>query len=257
MKNSPTISVVMPVYNRQKYVAEAIDSILVQTYKDFEFIIVDDCSTDQTLNIILTYKKKDQRIRIIKNNQNLGIAISRNKGIDLAQGKYIAFMDSDDISLPERFEKQIEFMDKNPEISVLGTQCEYIDLEGNFIRIKRVPLLPIEVRWYLYAKSIINPSVMVRSELFKLHNYRHINIKSASDYEIWARISNKFLIGNLPDILVKFRRHDLRISKTARNNQKNNSYRIIRERMKKLTGIELTAAQIEGFRYTNHMKNIE
>jgi len=256
MQKIPRISVIMPVYNREHYVAEAIESIIYQTFKDFEFIIIDDGSTDCSLEIIEGYSEKDLRIKVIRNQHNIGIPRTRNKGIDLAQGEYVAFMDSDDISLPERFAKQIDFMEKNPEIFVLGTQCEFIDSKGNYIRTKNLPLLPIEVRWFLYGKSIINSSVMARSELFKLLGYKHKNIKSASDYEIWTRISEKFLIANLPDVLLRFRRHDSRISKTARDNQKSNSYQIIRERLHKLTGVELTTEQIEGFRYTNRIKDV-
>jgi len=117
--NAPAVSVVMPVYNGEKYLRESIDSILNQTYTDYEFIIVNDGSNDKTEEIILSYN--DNRIRYIKNEKNLQIVKSLNRGIELAKGRYIARMDADDISLPRRFEKQITFMENNLEIGVCGT----------------------------------------------------------------------------------------------------------------------------------------
>lgn len=120
----PLIYVVMSCYNREKYVVEAIESILNQTYTNFEFIIIDDCSTDNTFEIVKEYAKKDNRILALKNDKNYCYVHSLNKGIEIAKGKYIARMDDDDISLPERFEKQVEFLEKNEDIIALGTFIE-------------------------------------------------------------------------------------------------------------------------------------
>ena len=114
---SPKISVVMPVLNGEKYLAEAIESILNQTFQDFEFIIVDDGSTDQTPEILRSYANKDSRIQIVTNPINRGIGYSRNRGIALSRGEYIANMDADDLCLPERFEKQVRFLDSHPDIA--------------------------------------------------------------------------------------------------------------------------------------------
>ncbi len=116
VRQHPAISVIMPTYNRAELLPRAINSILWQTYKDFEFIIVDDGSTDDTARLLKEYADKDKRIRILRNEKNKGIAYSRQRGLDAARGKYIAVMDSDDWSVPERLQKQIDFMDKNPEI---------------------------------------------------------------------------------------------------------------------------------------------
>ena len=120
----PLISVIMPCYNREKYIVEAIESILNQTYTNFEFIIIDDCSTDNTFEIVKEYAKKDNRILALKKDKNYCYVHSLNKGIEIAKGKYIARMDDDDISLPERFEKQVEFLEKNEDIIALGTFIE-------------------------------------------------------------------------------------------------------------------------------------
>ena len=117
----PRISVIMPAYNAEKYIREAIDSILAQTYTDFEFIIIDDASTDATASIVESYS--DERIRFFRNEHNMGVANTLNRGLDLAVGEYIARMDSDDISLPERFAKQVEFMDTHTDVIVCGSNA--------------------------------------------------------------------------------------------------------------------------------------
>jgi glycosyltransferase involved in cell wall biosynthesis len=127
----PRISVVMSVYNGEKYLRQAIESILQQTYTDFEFIIIDDGSTDSSREIIQSYD--DKRIRLVINEQNIGLTKSLNKGIRLAKGEFIARMDADDISLPQRFEKQVAYLDSHPEVGVLGTYANIIDHRGKII----------------------------------------------------------------------------------------------------------------------------
>ena len=138
---TPMISVVMPVYNAEKYVAEAVESILQQTYTDFEFIIIDDCSTDNSYGILQTYAAKDIRIRLFKNDVNNKLPNTLNFGIAQSNGKYIARMDADDISLPERFAKQVEFMESHPEIGVCGTLIkEFIDENEQITRMVEYPV---------------------------------------------------------------------------------------------------------------------
>lgn len=254
----PKISVVMPVYNRQAYLDDAITSIVNQTYNDFEFIIVDDASTDKSLNIINFHSNTDERIFVLNNKNNLGIAKTRNIGIDAAEGKYIAFMDSDDISHPERFQRQVNYLDKHPEIGVLGTQCAYISENGRITSTHLAPLTPIEIRWSLISKStMINSSIMARSEIFKYHGFKHNDLVAGSDYELWARVSDKFQIANLPDVLLYVREHPKRISKQFRNNQQINAFEIIRKRVKDITDIQLSDDQIEGFRFSRRTKDLE
>ncbi|HXK49687.1 MAG TPA: glycosyltransferase family 2 protein, partial [Clostridiales bacterium] len=116
---TPAISVIMSVYNSEQYLQESIDSILDQTFNDFEFIITDDCSTDGSFEIIKSYAMLDKRIKYFRNSENIGLTKSLNLMLDIAKGKYIARMDSDDISMPDRFSKQFDFMENNPEIGVL------------------------------------------------------------------------------------------------------------------------------------------
>ena len=116
--NNPLVSVIIPCYNAEKYVEEAVRSIMTQTYKNIEILVTEDCSTDNTLKILKNLEKEDSRIKVIQNKKNLKIVKSLNNMINIAQGKYIARMDADDISLPERIEKQVRFMEENPEPSV-------------------------------------------------------------------------------------------------------------------------------------------
>src|SRR3989344_5781814 len=120
------ISVLMPAYNARKYIGEAIESILNQTFKDFEFIIINDCSTDKTKKIIEEYANKDARIKLINNATNLGLTKSLNIGLKEARGEYVARLDADDVALPERLEKQYEFMEKNKETTLVGAWAEII-----------------------------------------------------------------------------------------------------------------------------------
>ena len=216
------ISVVMPVYNqKEEYLREAIESILNQTYKDFEFIIVNDGSTNNSEEVILSYS--DDRIVYIK-QENQGVARSLNNGISQTKGEYIARMDSDDISLPERFEKQIKFLEEHPEVSILGTWYE------TFPKVYRVQT-PENVRYtdVLNCCCICHPSVMMRKADLDKYNLRYNPEFTSEDYELWSRAVQYLNIQNLPEVLVKYRWHENNISQKAGVFE--DSDRRIRERM--------------------------
>jgi glycosyltransferase involved in cell wall biosynthesis len=142
------ITVLMPVYNGEKYLREAIDSIFNQTFTDFEFLIVDDGSTDNSVEIINSYQ--NSRINLVKNDKNEGLVYTLNRGLSLAKGEYIARMDCDDISLPERLKKQIDFLDSNSEIAVVGTWIKVINEKEEPQTTWQYPLKPLEIQWNLY-----------------------------------------------------------------------------------------------------------
>jgi len=199
---NPTISVVMPVYNGEKYLNEAIDSILHQTYTDFEFIILNDGSTDKTEEIILSYD--DPRIVYVKNEENLQIVKTLNKGIALAKGKYIARMDADDISLPERFEKQIAFMEENPDIDVCGTWVETI---GPPYEYWRYPVDNEQIKAALvFNSALAHPTVMFRNTVFE-HTLYEETYNKAEDYALWVKLSKEHRLHNLPLFLFQYRLH--------------------------------------------------
>lgn len=200
--STPAISVVMPVYNGEKYLREAIDSILNQTFSDFEFIILNDGSTDKTEEIILSYT--DPRIVYVKNEENLQIVKTLNKGIALAKGKYIARMDADDISMPERFEKQFEFMETHPDVGVCGTWLK------TFGDVKAEWTYPVEAEEVLIAlmfySPVAHPTAVIRKVVFDFFKYEQ-NYNKAEDYKLWVDISKQFTIVNIPCFLLRYRLH--------------------------------------------------
>jgi len=210
--SNPRIGVIMPVYNTEKYVAEAIESILNQTFTDFELIIINDCSTDRTPEIIAEYALKDQRIRLINNPQNSGPAKSRNDGILQSHGIYIALMDADDISHPDRLEKQVAYLDHHQEVMVLGSSVQKIDSAGNPLEIWRLPVQDRIIRWHILfrnSKVFCNPAIMHRKTLFNIMAMYNKELKSFIDSELWTRIfDHKDIdLANSPENLLDYRVH--------------------------------------------------
>lgn len=229
----PKIGVVMPVYNAEKYLASSLDSILGQTYQDFEIIAVDDCSTDSSASIIYSYAQKDKRIRGFQNASNLGVTKTLNYGILLSRSEYVARMDADDISEPKRFEKQIEFLDKHKDIYVLGT-C-FHSMSQNMDRIiwtNHVEQDPVEIEKVLKTRCCVgHPTVMMRRRLFEsLGGYSEKpEHHTVEDYEMWLRTSRTYKIANLPDFLLKHRVHEAQVSKRLNETQKENTEKLKRE----------------------------
>ena len=204
MADNPKISVIMSVFNGEKYLREAIDSILGQTFTDFEFIIVNDGSTDNSLSIIKGYA--DKRIRLIDNEQNIGLTKSLNRAIKQARGEYIARQDADDISLPNRFEEQIKYFKKNPKVVLLGTGICRIDGNGKILGKTLAIAKP--------GKSLVKQnqfnhgSTMFKSGVIReLGGYNEL-FKYCQDYELWLRLAKYYEVRNLPQILYQLRFHD-------------------------------------------------
>ena len=151
---TPKISVIMSAYNSEKFISKSIDSILAQTFKNFELIIINDSSIDKTKDIIETYRKKDKRIKIICNRQNLGPAKSRNRALKIAKGEYIAIMDSDDVSLPKRLEVQYHFLENNPDIFLIGGGAIKINESGEVIADKLDMLVYITGEYWSVGKRL-------------------------------------------------------------------------------------------------------
>lgn len=213
---SPTVTVLMSVYNGEKYLRQAIDSILNQTFKDFEFLIINDGSTDKTLEILQSYN--DSRIKIINNEKNIGLTKSLNKGLRIASGKYIARQDADDVSLPERLKKQVKFLEKNKTVGLLGSSYYIIDAND-----KRIAIDKISTEKNASSKQtahfICHGSVLIRKKcLEKVGTYREI-FKYAQDYDLWLRVANKFEIRNIREPLYNLRITDNSISSKKKSQQ--------------------------------------
>ncbi|NLD26410.1 MAG: glycosyltransferase family 2 protein [Acholeplasmataceae bacterium] len=198
----------MPVYNGEKFLGEAIESILNQSFKDFELLLINDGSTDHSIEIIRTYMQADSRMQLIVNSQNLGIAESTNVGIAHANGEYIALMDQDDISMQDRLIKEVTFLDNHREVSVVGGNT--FILEGQKNVHERQPLLvsPVLIRWaLLFRNQLRNPTVMMRREIFTKHQASYENFSPLQDYRFWLKINMKCWFANIPDNLVVYRIH--------------------------------------------------
>lgn len=203
MSKAPLVSVLMPVFNAEKYLKEAIGSILNQTFKDFELIVVNDGSTDNSEQMVMSYR--DHRIKYVLNHENLGIVKSLNRGLELAQGKYIARMDADDISVPNRLEKQINFMESNAHVAVCGAQAMCIDKQGNNLWELPVPQQSDEIKArMLFSNCFIHPLTFFRSNIVKQYQY-DLDYQYAEDYFLLAKISGTYEVANLPEKLLLYR----------------------------------------------------
>lgn len=209
-KKIPKISVVVSVYNGEKYLKEAIESILNQTEKDFELIIIDDGSFDTTEAIIKSFT--DERIKYYKKNHE-GLVSALNFGVQQAQALYIARMDADDIAKLERLEKQLSFM-KSKDLVVCGTYADIIDQAGTVIGNMSYPPNQFQIKLFtLLHNPFIHPSVMIRRDIFeKVGGYRKF-FRHIEDYELWTRIVFRYKTDNLPESLLQYRVHGSQITK--------------------------------------------
>lgn len=207
----PLVSVLMPNYNCEKYLSEAIESILNQTYKNFEFIILDDCSTDNSWNIIQKYAKKDKRIRAFKNEKNLKIVKTRNKLFSLIsnESKYTAIFDSDDISLPQRFEKQVLFLENNSDYGIVGSNLLIIDEKSNGIGKRSYkPKFNIKDKSILIKSPLAQPSVLIRKKALERIGLKYSSdskFDRARDFDMWVKIGDFSKIKNIQQPLLKYR----------------------------------------------------
>ena len=222
---SPIISVVMSVYNGDKYLREAIESILNQTFNNFEFIIVNDGSEDGSLDIIKSYN--DSRI-VVVDQENTGLAIALNNGIQIAKGRYIARMDADDISDINRLEIQYNFLESNPEIGIVGTWITFIDDNGNEIGKKKEPISPNEINNKILTYGCFNHgTVMFRRDVFfKAGKYsdEYPENPPTEDFALWNRILRISSGANIPQYLYRLRMHPFSISSTQRKDQINQHF---------------------------------
>jgi glycosyltransferase involved in cell wall biosynthesis len=201
----PLVSIAMPVYNAEKYIRQAIDSVLGQTYPHFELIMVNDGSSDKSKEIILSYK--DIRIRYFENELNLGIAKTRNKCIQHAGGKYIAVLDNDDIAMASRLEKQVEFLESNMDYALCGSFYDVIDGNGNIVNKIKLPVTDKEIKTYLlFENCFCNSSVMIRSTLLKERPYIE-SYDMIEDYYFLYSISKSKKLSNLPVFVTQYRVH--------------------------------------------------
>ena len=217
---TPEISIIMSVYNGEEYLAETIESVMNQTFTDWELIVINDCSKDSTAEILAHYSEKDERIKVHPNEVNLRLPTSLNKAISLSSGKYIARMDADDICLPDRLEKQFKFMEENPDVSL--SSCRFMTVKngvyasggaGGRCDSKALGAM------LLVANPILHPGVIARAEILKKFGYDPANT-CTEDLELWTRmVTEKQKIEILPECLMIYRLHDKQITSTTLEKQ--------------------------------------
>ena len=212
----PKVSVVMPVFNAQRFLRDAVNSIVNQSFRDFQFIVVDDGSTDESTNILLEYAEKDPRILYHRQPENRGLVAALNEGVRLSDTQYIARMDADDISLPDRLSQQLEFLDNN-DVDLVG--ANYIKFPGHRSKTTRLPLKQDDVaRTMLYTCCIGHPVATMSRRAFEQcegYDYRYAS-GGAEDYDFWLRISRSFKMANIKQPLLKYRLHNKSLTADAK-----------------------------------------
>jgi glycosyltransferase involved in cell wall biosynthesis len=214
--NTPRVTVIMPAYNAEATLAESMASVLEQTFGDLELLVVDDGSTDRTVDIARSFA--DARVRVLSNGANRGIAHSRNRGLEEARGDLAAYLDSDDLSLPDRLEKQVAFMNADPELGVCGMWIEKFPVPGS--RPVPFPVLADDVRCFLFGYSpIATSTAMLRTPWFRRRGLRYDpDFTTAEDYDVWERASAFFPMANIPEVGVRYRVHPGQITQVKRRN---------------------------------------
>lgn len=249
MESTPRISVIMSVYNSAPFLREAVDSILNQTFGDFEFLIVDDKSTDGSLEILKSYS--DNRVQIFENQENIGLTKSLNILLKIAKGEFIARMDADDISLPKRFEKQINYFENNKKVILLGAQYKLI---GNDSIISNFPLKHNAIAANLiFENCFAHPATIFKRKIDTQVLYND-NYEVAQDYELWTRLVFKGIVNNLSEALIIYRQHDTNIGKTKSILQTKNTQSIKQEYQKKV--LKVVPFYLTSDQHTEYLKEI-
>ncbi len=244
--HTPLVSVVMPVYNGEQYMQQTMDSILSQTFPDFEFLIVNDGSTDGTAVILDEYAAKDSRV-VVVHQENRGKVATRNVLCALTRGKYVAVTDSDDISFPKRLELEVAFMEDHPEVGVVGTWTDVIDQNGKVTKTLYHPQSSDFAAWLLYFRNPISHSsaLIRRTAGEEVGWYRDF---ASDDYDLWSRISARHAIANIPKVLVQYRMWAGNFTLTHEGAEEATARTVIRERSSLLLGEDVPEADVRALR---------
>lgn len=246
---APKVSVLMSVYNGERFLHEAVDSILNQTFTDLEFIIVDDGSTDNTWQILQEYAADEPRLLLMRNESNLGLAGSLNRGLSLARGEYIARMDADDVSLPERLAAQVAFLDESPDVGVAGSSVQVIDGDGSPGNVWRYPTTHGLILWSLcFHTSIMHPTAVFRRAVVQRVGGYDESFAQAQDRDLWQRISSFARLANLPEVYLLHRLHPISVSRIHTDIQARNSAVASQRLMARILGCEVSFEICRSFR---------
>ncbi len=248
MTDYPLVSIITTVWNCRRFVAEAIQSILLQDYPNFEYIVVDDGSDDGTIEEIRKFEG-DSRLRTLYLGENLGRIVSLNKALDMAQGKYAAIHDADDVSLPHRIFKQVEFLEEHPDHVIVASNTVEIDESGEVLAYPEKPVSDKDLQFMIMLKcTVTNPSILFRMSAVKEHSIRYERrYNHAEDFAFISELSRHGKVHNLEEVLLKYRRHDLNNSKVNAKVMEESSIEIARRNLAWL-GIEIENEQVKRIR---------
>lgn len=237
----PVISVLMPVYNAAGYLGDAIDSILTQSYRDFELLIINDGSTDNSADLV--EQKDDPRITLLHQPENLGLIEALNRGLEVAEGEFIARMDADDISLPQRFEKQVAFLNAHPEVGICGTWMEGFSQDSTAVWSTPLDHAAISAR-LLFESVLFHPTVMMRRALLEQYQLNYDpDCPHAEDYDLWCRSSRCFQLANIGEVLLRYRIHGESVGGRKRGEKLATASRV-RSRHVESMGVKPTAEEL-------------
>ena len=249
-ESTPLVSVILPVYNGETYLAEAIESILTQSHSDLELIVIDDCSTDASAAIVSDYASRDERVRLVRHDHNQGMPSARNSGIAASRGEFIATMDCDDISLPQRLEKQVAFLQANPDIGVVGISVQNASADLSERQIHTYPQQHVfmVLYWILGGTTLQGGVIMARRTAFLAIDGYNDSVRLAEDTELLSRLCLETRLANLPEAPYLYRHHGQQVSASAerreRRRQENNTVRL--RWLKRVSG-QASAAALERF----------
>ncbi|NBA85279.1 glycosyltransferase [Emticicia sp. CRIBPO] len=212
------LSVILPVYNGEKYIKESVISILNQTFTDFELFVINDGSQDSTLNELSDIY--DERLQVVSNEKNMGLIYSLNRGITLSKGAdYIARMDADDISMPDRFQEQIDFLKKNPSVGVVGSAMKYFSDDDKKERIVFRPSQNKQIlSTFMFYNPLFHPTVIIKSSILGEKDIYPLNFPKNEDHAFWIELTRKTTFANINKVLLKYRRHDSNVTNTYKDN---------------------------------------
>jgi glycosyltransferase involved in cell wall biosynthesis len=203
---NPVASVVLPAYNATRFLRESVESMLVQTFTDFELVVIDDCSTDDTWAMVQEYAARDPRVVALRNERNLKLAKTLNRGIAAARGRFIIRMDADDVSEPDRVRRQVEFLEAHPEVGIVGSTMRIVDEEGAVLGMRRYHLAHEDIRRHIFLYSpFCHPATAMRKEVLDRAGLYDPEYNPAEDYELYFRIGMHANFANLEEPLLRYR----------------------------------------------------
>lgn len=222
----PQVSVQMPVFNGVEHLAESIESVLRQTFKDFEFIIIDDGSTDGSLLLLQQYAARDHRIRLFS-RENRGLSATQHELVMLARGEFIAQLDQDDVALQSRLELQVNFLNKNPNVVCVGGNYQLIDGANRYLTTLRLPAADAEIQAANLQGhcALLHPSAMMRREAVRAIGNYDTSYRTATDIDLWLRLGEVGELANIADVILKYRLHDKSASENAGKSQREEARR--------------------------------